>query len=516
MQTSIRSHCFRRPLLLSGLALSLSSFGWVHGEATAPSAIDQRVEAAFAESSDYRRTALLNALALELTAATAREAADAVQASSDEMLRSTYLGTILSFWGELDPKAAMEYALAVPVSFEQTGAVAAVLSGWAASDVDAALAWADEQTNRQLRDTARQTVIIALAAQDSPRALAYLLAQSPVDQQMLVYPVFDGFAAQDPEVIAKETADLPTGQLRETAIDAIAARWGSADPVAAVAWASKLDDSSARQRALRSVLSAWSVKDFAAASVWIEEHAESDRRDELNRDIVDSISYLDPENAVVAAQRIDDETLRAYALQGAGSGWGASDPAAAEAWVKSLEAPADLNAAWAGVVLGIAQVDAEAASELLDKVKTEENRSQAIASISYSWATSDPAAAARWAGQLKDDVERGTALGNVMSTWVTFDASGALEFFGSVPKDATRDSVLQSFLLTLGQSEPALGLELAQEIGDPDLRTEQVTYIASDWLQRDRAAATDWIEKSKLDPELRKQLLAPPDDGSEG
>jgi len=47
----------------------------------------------------------------------------------------------------------------------------------------------------------------------------------------------------------------------------------------------------------------------------------------------------------------------------------------------------------------------------------------------------------------------------------------------------------------------------AQSIGDERMRQQQMTQVAHQWLEADRAAAEQWIQASTLSDEQKQNLL---------
>ena len=51
-------------------------------------------------------------------------------------------------------------------------------------------------------------------------------------------------------------------------------------------------------------------------------------------------------------------------------------------------------------------------------------------------------------------------------------------------------------------------MNMASGIADSDIRTDALKIAVEEWSQRDRAAATQWINSSSLPQEVKTQLLA--------
>src|SRR4029079_12197855 len=85
--------------------------------------------------------------------------------------RDKLLFVLLHRWGELDPKAALDYARKIKAD-DRSSAVTHVIKGWCESDPAAAQAWIAALPRGPVKDAAQGGFIEALAGTDPIRAFA--------------------------------------------------------------------------------------------------------------------------------------------------------------------------------------------------------------------------------------------------------------------------------------------------------------------------------------------------------
>ena len=217
-------------------------------------------------------------------------------------------------------------------------ALAAVGSGWAQVDPQAAAQWVAGLSSEDQRREASAGLISAWSASAPADCLAWV-AQNPADD------------------------------LRAESLVNLADVWGSSDPQAALTGFLALEGGS--DPGLRSIVSRWVIDDPAAAVENVSALDKSSKRDELLQAALVSLSSQDPELAWKFSNRVTDrkatEQIRSAALKamaetrpleaiklaeaagnseallaGIARGWASIDESAAEEWIASL---ADLNLA---------------------------------------------------------------------------------------------------------------------------------------------------------------------------
>jgi hypothetical protein len=131
----------------------------------------------------------------------------------------------------------------------------------------------------------------------------------------------------------------------------------------------------------------------------------------------------------------------------------------------------------------------------------------AQAMAATKWAYNDPAAAAAWVSSLPAEAQAEASVG-VIAMWAIQDPQSAANWIKTL-EGAARDSAISAYSGSLAPRDPVTALEWAQSIESPNTRTTTIDALLRQWLQRDRARATEWINRSQL-PDADKIRLLPP------
>ncbi len=148
-----------------------------------------------------------------------------------------------------DPETALTLARDLPPSSARDELIAHAVAQWAASAPEDAAAWVEQQEAGPSRDT--------LFA-----ALATVWADS------------------DPSAAARYALDhLPPGRLQDNALVGIVQRWTQQDPVAVAAWVERFPEEPLKAAAMENLVKLWAKQDSQAIGPWLDTLAEGPSRD---------------------------------------------------------------------------------------------------------------------------------------------------------------------------------------------------------------------------------------------
>ncbi|MBC8132074.1 MAG: hypothetical protein H7X95_03760 [Deltaproteobacteria bacterium] len=173
---------------------------------------------------------------------------------------------------------------------------------WAEADPGAAMAWADERPDATARRDALQAVCFKIAEKDPRGAVAMAEAFGFDDGPGVMENLIAQWAASDPEAAQAWAVNRPPGPAREGAMARIAFAVSSSDPAAAVRLIKlNLTDPEAQADALASVVALWAAQDHLAASSWANALPADPLRDRLWRELAPpesgSVDFVDTQNA---------------------------------------------------------------------------------------------------------------------------------------------------------------------------------------------------------------------------
>ena len=116
------------------------------------------------------------------------------------------------------------------------------------------------------------------------------------------------------------------------AVEEVAEQWAEQDPEAVIEWGANLPES-AQADVYSEALDEWTERDPLAASEYLASMPSSAAKDSAVEGFATELAKNDPESAVVWAQTIGNESLRAEALTDVAQNWFRQDQAAVEAWL---------------------------------------------------------------------------------------------------------------------------------------------------------------------------------------
>jgi hypothetical protein len=197
-----------------------------------------------------------------------------------------------------------------------------------------------------------------------------LLAAPPGTEDLILERLLASWTSVDPQA-AVRFAELQTNPfLREVAQRTVAQRWARIDAAAAALWASSLGDETERDRAIGMVALAmseadprgalellaqrasdaqasatrigivgvWAASDFPTAQSWVEAQAPGSARDSIVQHLVFLRAQTDPSAAAsLASQLLSDEKARHDAYASIIGSWIAVDPDSAFEWAASID-----------------------------------------------------------------------------------------------------------------------------------------------------------------------------------
>ena len=224
------------------------------------------------------------------------------------------------------------------------------------------------------------------------------------------------------------------------------------------------------------------------------------------------------------------------------AGWASADPAAAMAYFDSLSPQAQDSGShmkW-GAAFGLADADPQLAAEFATERSQNGDRdapkmihiaaaavlrvgdqevatnwanqipegnlqNTAFQRLASEYARDNPAAAVEWAVDLPEGEGKGHAIGSSFHQWAGRSPQEAAEAIASIPA-ADRDAATYGYATRVVQNDPAIGVEWAASISDPEARTSALVDTGRVFYQRDREAANAWLATSGLTQDQQQRI----------
>ena len=276
--------------------------------------------------------------------------------------QNEFLGTLISSWSLLDPQAASGFIDKLGKS-KYGGAYRAreeIAYNWGTLDPSSALEWiATQKGGTYLTDS----VIRGWCRKDIDAASAYVLQHLDDPGSMefassVVIAMFD----HGVEGATDWMRHLPAGDARTEAELRLASLWAAKDPSSAAKWLATLP-STEQPNLVNMIAGNWVETDWPEASRWIatltganrdEALATAVNREGANR--TDSLSL---------AMSIGKEEMRNNVIENVIRRWAASDPNAAETWVKASPLSNEQRDQLSSAISETRQLNAEMDGEII-------------------------------------------------------------------------------------------------------------------------------------------------------
>jgi hypothetical protein len=304
-----------------------------------------------------------------------------------------------------DPDLAIALLDQVPII--GLGLVAeSIGESWVETDPKAALAWAKQQTDSEIKDSILEGISRIMTQKDPQELFAYAEALPPgVSQDRLIKDVWRTFywfplRFDDGKqgVVARMQA-LPEGRTKELAASGISQGMAGKDLKAAIDMASGIGDTGIRTQALEKVgVRSNYYRDPGAATQSMQTLPVGPTRDLVTKGISRVMSMTDPQAAFDMASGIGDTGLRSEAEKEAAQFLCNKDLDTAIQWMQSLPVGRTKDSAACGISkwIVIAKNDPQAAMEMASGISDTGLRTQAEQFAAEKWLTKDPAAATQW------------------------------------------------------------------------------------------------------------------------
>ena len=282
-------------------------------------------------------------------------------------------------WGQFDAPSAIEYMREKAGGGRSGGRAIwfggfAAMSGWAANDPQAAIAWVQEQDDPRMRGGFNMGIVSSWVTKDAKSAADYvatldrnhetgrmlgmvsteLLKQGRQVATSWAEGIADERLKEDAfrnltRLLARDDVDGATDWLEkhvnqkysDESFDTLAEEWSRMDPEASLKFFMSLPEGSSQREGVIESVQTWTRKDAEAAGDWINENLQesTSAKDLAKYSYAREIVRDSPEDAVEWAGSIGDAELKQKSLVEVGQRWFRQDAEAAQAWLPDSGLP---------------------------------------------------------------------------------------------------------------------------------------------------------------------------------
>jgi len=313
-----------------------------------------------------KRMAAIAAALADLEADRIPEAVAFYEGLPDSSFKRQFYNLLLQTWGRIDGEAALAYVLEKSDGNTRGGRFGGmrdafpVLTGWAETQPEAAVAWALENGSEGRRGNP------------------------------LLFAAVQGWASQDIQAAAAFVLENDDIISRNRFIDNVIGQYASQDPVAATHWALGQSDSADRNQALQIMGESLARDNLDTALTWANNIGDPDAQREAQMGILEGLASNDPETALKQIDSIVGEANSAEATQAVIRQWARQDSMAAAEYITNMESGSTKDSASQAISHAFSRYDTEMALLFAESIEDDSLREQTLVEMYQEWMQNDP------------------------------------------------------------------------------------------------------------------------------
>lgn len=271
-----------------------------------------------------------------------------MQSLMDERADRDELRLFRYAWASIDPEGAIQQAMTYDDKRRQHDALEESITGWASTSPEEAMAWVDAIEDPKERERFRDDLVSGMADHDIAGATDYVVELAAAGDQRADDYLEDVAREQlrngNLQHSVQWAEDLPEGELRGQAMDAVANRYVNQDPEAAAAWAARYAEEDYAARVVEEVGDEWAERDPVASVDWLASLPEGRGQREGIHSALGEWARDDPTAASSYLANLDSSPFRDAAASGFSRAIARENPTAAIAWAEAIgETEARIN-----------------------------------------------------------------------------------------------------------------------------------------------------------------------------
>lgn len=318
--------------------------------------------------------------------------------ASDQIDRYLAFAEVLQGLDETNIQQALQAFEDLPRGYDRTRELSLLLRAWASFDGASAMAWVEDRAkdDGRMRWMGGHSVMSGWATTDPDGALAWARENFEGEENPYLLGVIDGVANNDVNRASSIMESMPYGRMRGQAVESMVGEFMRKGPSYAKRWAERLDEDKLREGVVARVAG--------------------------------SLARQDPEGAAEWAAGLRSETDRVRGVATAAGQWTRTDAPAAADWAMSVEDPAVRKEAVNSVVGYWSRRDVRSAAEWLSQYPASPELDAPVQTLVGRMRRSDPEAALTWAVSISDEEARHKSMQEVIKDWTRRDPEAAAKF----------------------------------------------------------------------------------------
>ncbi|MEY2905944.1 MAG: hypothetical protein RLZZ408_415 [Verrucomicrobiota bacterium] len=361
------------------------------------------------------------------------DAAIAYVAQLPDYNKISILESMILTLGPKNPDKAINLLEQLPAG-DQKYALLAFANNWGQSDPKAALDWANQQTNPDLKSRILSGVISGMAQKDPDRALELARSLPAEERHDSMQNICYALSKSDP-IRALDLAQSLPAERRDTALYNFLKILSESDPKGAIEYAMNLPSSENIDSQVGVMASEWITVDPGGAIDWYASLTDPKLKGKVAVSMIGNLSQVDPDRAINLLLAMPPGDAQNQALAQIGKYWGRTDQKAALDWANQQTDPAVKSRILEGVIEGVE--DGKEAFKIAQSLLTGDSQNKIIKEVLTDLACFDPQSAIVLASGIPNADDRSKAQQNVVRIWMRNDSAAATQWVNSssLPQD---------------------------------------------------------------------------------
>jgi len=333
------------------------------------------------------------------------------------------------------------------------------------------------------------------------RLEAIIRGENPLDRSRALLAFIDQLAPGDFEAAVAHFRSLGLTDNRLGEYSLLLSAWAKADPLSALTYAK---ENTNNRFATDTILTTWASLDPDAALLWAEANHTGDGANPHMAGIIRGLAASDPQRATALLAGMPRSVERGEALDAMLPYLLGQGNEAARAWIEAITDDSLRNGAMLRAADRLAANDpAGTVSWLLENPG--EATQRRMDDVFSTWARKDEQAAMNSLAGLPAGEIRSDALRGIVSSVASADPTRAVSLMDRYKADVNSD-VVRNFIWHSFGNDPGLAVSQISRIENTGQQEQMYRRTLDRWIERDPAAATQWIQSNPL-PETVQQHL---------
>ena len=336
--------------------------------------------------------------------------------------------------------------------------------------------------------------------------------EDAVERYRLMLSFVDGLAPGDFEAAVSEFRGMGLTEQRLGEYAMLLSAWAKVDPTGALAYAKENTKS---RFATDTILASWASKDPDSAIRWAEENHQSEGANPYFAGIIRALAATDPARATGLLTSMPRSVERGVALDGILPTLLAQGNDATRAWIESLTDESLRNGAMLRVAEPFARTDPQGTMDWL-LANPSEATQRRMDDVFRAWASKDEATAMSAYLALPAGETRSNALRGIVSNLAERDPQQAVALMDQHSADVS-ERMVRHFAWQTFLDHPQIAVDQIARVQDQDSRSWMYRRFVGSWIESDKAAATQWLQRnSGNDPVLQNLMQRAQEQSSNG